>query len=521
VKVLVAGGTGVVGEAAVRALLARGHAVRLLSRHAEDDARAWPAGAGGGVEPFAGDVTDPDSIRGAADGCDAALHLVGSVEGDAEALERLNVGGTRHVVAEAARAGVPHLVYVSSLGAERGASAYHKTKFAGEAEARRFPGRWVIVRPGNVYGPGDGQISLLLKMVRALPAIPLIAGGGDEFQPLWADDAGEALARACERDDLAGRALDVAGAERTSTRDLLDRFGRLTGREPLRVPVPGALASLGVKLAGAVGVDLGINESQLTMVAEGNVIDGPAGNALEQVLGVAPTPLDEGLRRLLDLLPEQLPDDGLGALHHKRYWAAVEGPRVGAAALFRAFCGRFQELTPGAMDVGAEPGAAEAVLALHQTVTMALPMRGNVQVRVAELGDRALTLQTVEGHPLAGAVRFAFTESEGGAEGTARSGPRPFRFEVEVFDRAADALDWLAMTLVGSRLQAANWEEIVSTVVEESGGRAPAGVERADETLEGEAAAAVERWLGELALARKRAANAEALGVRDGDAPGA
>ena len=513
-KVLVTGGTGVVGEPAVRALLARGHAVRLLARRAEDDARAWPADAGGGVEPFPGDVTDAASIRGAADGCDAVLHLVGSVAGDEEELERLNVAGTRHVVGEAARAGTPHLVYVSSLGAERGASAYHKTKFAGEGEARRFPGRWVILRPGNVYGPGDEQVSLLLKMVRALPAIPMVAGA-TEFQPVWADDAGEALARACERDDLAGRVLEVAGPERTSMADLLDRFARLTGRAPLRVPVPGVVAALGVKLAGAVGVDLGINQSQLTMVAEGNVVEDPEGNALERVLGVTPTPLDEGLRRLLDALPEQLPDEGLGALHHKRFWADVEGPRVGASALFRTFCGRFQELTPGAMDVGAEPdaaGAAGAVLALHQTVTMALPLRGNVQVRVAELGDTSLTLQTVEGHPLAGAVRFAFAEAETPA---GDGGARPFRFEVEVFDRAADPFDWMAMAVAGDRLQQANWKAIVRTIVDESGGRAPAGVEHAGETLEGEAAERVERWLGELALDRKRAGNADALGVAD------
>jgi NADH dehydrogenase len=302
-------------------------------------------------------------------------------------------------------------------------------------------------------------------------------------------------------------------------RDLLDRFARLTGREPLRVPVPGALATLGVKLADAAGLDIGINESQLTMIAEGNVIDDPAGNALERVLGVTPTPLDDGLRRLLDTLPEQLPSEGLGALHHKRYWAHVERPRVGALALFRAFCGRFQELTPGAMDVGAEPGAAEAVLACHQTVTMALPLRGNVQVRVAELGDTSLTLQTVAGHPLAGAVRFVFTEAAAPTQPAtgagAGGGALPFRFEVEVFDRAADPFDWMAMAVIGSRLQEANWEKIVETVIEESGGQAPAGVERDAETLEGEAAERVESWLDELALTRKRASNADALGVGD------
>ena len=88
-----------------------------------------------------------------------------------------------------------------------------------------------------------------------------------------------------------------------------------------------------------------------------------------------------------------------------------------------------------------------------------------------------------------------------------------------MFDRAADPFDWIAMTLVGGRLQRANWEEIVSTVVAESGGAAPAGVEHAAESLEGEAAEHVERWLGELALERKRAANAVALGVDDAGLP--
>ena len=520
-RVLVTGGSGVVGDAAVRALLAHGHRVRLLARHASDDARAWPAPgdadapggprSGAGVEAHDGDVTDPATLDGAARGCDVVLHLVGTVTERPPAVTyaRVNVEGTRHMVDEAARAGVPRFVYVSSLGADRGSSPYHQSKFAGEQETARFPGAWTVVRLANVYGPGDAVVSLLLRMVRALPALPLLGGGDLEFQPLWTDDCGEALARACERDDLAGAALDVAGDERTSMRDLLDRFARLTERAPLRIPMPLPIATLGVKLADAAGVDLGINESQLTMLAEGNVIDPPRENALTGVFGVTATSLDEGLRRLLDELPEQLPAAGLGALHHKRYWAEVAAPREPAAALFRRFCTRFHALTPTAMDLTAEPDTPTAVLSLHQTVTMALPLRGNVQVRVAALDDerpgaRSLTLQTVEGHPLAGAVRFTFTE-DGDGEGT-----RPFRFEVEVYERAADPFDWVAMMLLGSRLQRANWREMVRMVIEESGGQG--GIEEAEETLEGEAAEQVERWLKELAIERARADNGARLG---------
>jgi NADH dehydrogenase len=497
----------VVGDAAVQALLAHGQRVRLLSRHPADDARAWPERlpTGAGVETHDGDVTDPASLDGAARGCDVVLHLADVVGERPPELtfERVNVAGTRHVVDEAARAGAPRFVHVSSLGAGGGASPYHRSKRAGEDEAQRFPGAWTVVRLADVYGPGDAVVSRLLRVVRALPALPVL-GGGIEFQPIWAGDAGEALARACERDDLAGAVLEVAGPERTSMRDLVDRFAELTGRRPLRVPVPPAVASFGVRAAGAVGVDLGVDEGQLATLAGGRVIDDPRRNALTEVLGVEPTPLDRGLRALLDRQHEQLPHEGFGALKHERYWADVEGARLGAAAMFDRFRRRFHAIAPAAMDFEAEPGSPTAVLALHQTLTMALPGRGHVQVRVVELGARSFTLQTLEGHPLAGAVRFAFEDAAG--EGV--------RFTVEAFVREANPVDWAAMALLGRVLQWANWRRMVQNVVEESGGRGE--VQSEVRVLEGEEARAVERWLEGLAVARARAEHEGQLGAPGG-----
>jgi nucleoside-diphosphate-sugar epimerase len=114
-KVLVTGGTGVVGQATVQALLDRGHEIRLLSRHAADDVRRWPHR----VEPWAADIGSPDQVERSADGCDAILHLTGIVEESPPdaTFQRINVDGTRHVVREASRAGIDRFIYVSSLGA--------------------------------------------------------------------------------------------------------------------------------------------------------------------------------------------------------------------------------------------------------------------------------------------------------------------------------------------------------------------------------------------------------------------
>ena len=144
-----------------------------------------------------GDVADLASIRGAADGCDAVLHVAGIVDESPPhaTFERVNVQGTANMCAEAERAGVSRLVFVSSLGAPEGASDYHQSKREAEEIVRGFHGNWTVCRPGNVYGPGDGQISVMLRLVRGVsPIVPTVGSGDQTFQPIWWEDLAKALA---------------------------------------------------------------------------------------------------------------------------------------------------------------------------------------------------------------------------------------------------------------------------------------------------------------------------------------
>src|SRR5919202_1336879 len=487
-KVLVTGGTGVVGVSTVTALLRHGHEVRLVSRHAERDARRWPDG----VEPWPGDVAEGETIAGAADACDAVLHLVAVVDEvppDAT-FDRVNVRGTRNMVREAERGGVPKFVFVSSLGCQRGSSPYHQSKRAGEKIVRGFDGDWVIVRPGNVYGPGDDQISLLLKMVRALPAIPVLGGGDDTFQPIWHEDLAEALARIVERDDLAREELDLAGPEVTSQNDLIRRLSRITGRSPLRVPLPEFLAKAGMRALGVVGIDVPFSEGQMTMLREGSLIADPKANALTEVLGVTPTPLDRGLELLADAQVEQLPYKGIGPLRRKRYWADIERSRLNPDELFDYVRAHLDAVTPDFIEVGAEPGTPHVI---DEGATLTLPLRGHIQVRVAEAAERRVTLLTLEGHPLAGAVRFLFDHH----------GPA-VRFEIQLYDRPANTIDFVAMRTVGDFVQSRTWEAVVENVVRASGGEAPEGVKSESSSLSADEARSVESWLDAIVTRMRR-----------------
>lgn len=487
-RILVTGGTGVVGRSTVTALIQRGHIVHLLSRHATRDAKRW----GELVHPIVGNVTDPQTLTGVADGCDAVLHLTALVEEEgADTFERVNVEGTRNVVREAMRAEVRTLVYVSSLGADRGESPYHRSKRKAEAIVRQFTGAWTIVRLGNVYGPGDEQISLLLRMVRTLPVLPTIGNGNQQFQPIWHDDVAEALARALERDDLAGRELEIAGDEVTSQNDLVERIARMTRRNVLRLPIPDALAQLGIRLASAAGVSVPFNESQVQMLAEGNVIPMGRENAIFS-LGITPMPLNRGLELLANAQDEQLPDAGVGGLRRKRYRADIRGATQTPEQLIEYVRAHFVDLMAGLIDTISEP-APQSLIEEGTTLTLSLPLRGHVQVRVAEVEPRGLTLVTLQGHPLAGAVRLLAEDR--GAD---------LRFEVQVYARAAGVIDLVMMRTLGEQVEDAAWRELVESVVQSTYCTAPSGIQTEAETLDEEQAERIEEWLDELMTERRR-----------------
>ena len=489
-KVLVTGGTGVVGRAAVGELVRRGYSVRLLSRGALEDAKEW----GDKVEPWPASVSERDAITGSADGCDVVLHLAGIVAESPPELtfEIVNVDGTRNLLRETERAGVQRFIYVSSLGADRGESPYHRSKRGAERVVENFRGGWIILRPGNVYGPGDEVVSLLLQMVRTLPVLPVIGGGEDRFQPIWVDDLAQAIASAVERTDLHGRILELAGEDETSTTDLLDRFALITQRDPARIPVPGFVASAGTAIAGIIGMELPVNQSQLTMLREGNVISTQGGNALTAVFKVKPTTLEDGLKKLADSQREQLPDEGVGSLKRKRIWADISGSKLTPEQLFERFRQDFNEATPGVLDAMTEPGT-RTDLEPGVTITMSLPIRGNVQVRAQEVTPVKATLVTLAGHPLAGAVRF-LSEQRGDK----------VRFETQVYDRPANFADWFAMKTIGDSMQARTWEGVVQRMVEESGGVAAGGIEHREEDLNDEKSDLVEGWLKDLVQERRR-----------------
>jgi dihydroflavonol-4-reductase len=182
-RVLVTGGTGYVGAYAIQALLAAGHAPRLLVRN---PARlATTVGAIGvdlnALEIAPGDMTDEAAVVAAVAGVDAVIHGAAVVaalnQSDAAKAVETNVAGTKTVINAALAAGCDPVIHISSVAALftpaepiitselppaiYATSPYTKSKALAEefARARQADGSPVtIVYPGGVSGPAAGEV---------------------------------------------------------------------------------------------------------------------------------------------------------------------------------------------------------------------------------------------------------------------------------------------------------------------------------------------------------------------------
>ncbi len=101
--ILVTGGTGTLGRLVVPRLRDTGAKVRVLSR--------TPQPAREGVEFVVGDLDTGAGADEAVAGADTIVHCAGSAKGDDRK--------ARHLVRAAGRAGAPHIVYISVIGADR------------------------------------------------------------------------------------------------------------------------------------------------------------------------------------------------------------------------------------------------------------------------------------------------------------------------------------------------------------------------------------------------------------------
>jgi nucleoside-diphosphate-sugar epimerase len=246
-RAAVTGAGGFIGEAVARALVSEGAEVTGLDIDPALAAKVEAAGA-----TFAtADIADRTALDAAFEGADLVIHTAAYVRewGEMEDFVAVNVGGTVNVLDAAEAAGAERVVHISSVvvygyadeneqdeGAHRRnvGIPYIDTKSASDRIACRRGA--VVVRPGDVYGPGSVPWLLRpLELTRSRQAA--LPGAGDgQMLPAYIDDLVAAIVLAAQKGE-AGAAYTVWDGEPISFDEFFAAVAKISGgAEARRLP---------------------------------------------------------------------------------------------------------------------------------------------------------------------------------------------------------------------------------------------------------------------------------------------
>jgi uncharacterized protein YbjT (DUF2867 family) len=314
-RILVLGGSGFIGTHVVSRLCAEGRRVIVPTRHRE---RARHLILLPTVDVVEADPYRPGALAALLEGCDAAVNLVGVLQGGAGPASdpwgpefgRAHVDLPASLI-EACRArGVRRLVHVSALGVTDGGkntlpSRYLRSKAAGEEKVRQARDLdWTILRPSVVFGAGDAFLNLFARIQRFLPVLAL-AKAEARFQPIWVGDVAQAIVNVMDAAGTHGKTYALAGPEVFTLRELVGLAGTWSGHPRPIVSLPLGLGRLTARLMElAPGRPLMSRDNLDSMT-----IDNVSARPIDPDLGITPASLRAMGPGLLGRSPEARYDD--------------------------------------------------------------------------------------------------------------------------------------------------------------------------------------------------------------------
>ncbi len=259
-KAFVTGGTGFVGSAVIRRILAGGHTVRTLVRPASSTRML----EGLPVERVTGDLSDKSILHDSMIDCQWVFHVAALYAYWGYSWEQFyqsNVEGTRNILEATSQTGVKRIVYTSSIaclgipangqvGTEETPVAlkdmlsdYKKSKFLAEEVIREYVNRGmeiITVNPAAPVGVGDHKPTQTGKMIVDFlnGKMPAYVDAGLTIVDV--DDVANGHLLAMEKGKIGERY--ILGGENLSLKQVLDLLSEVSGRPLVRVRIPREVA---------------------------------------------------------------------------------------------------------------------------------------------------------------------------------------------------------------------------------------------------------------------------------------
>ncbi len=230
------------------------------------------------LECYSGDLTDPKTFVEGLDGVETVLHIAARTgAARAEEFYRVNVEGTRALLASCEQAGVRRFIFVSSIAAgfsDLEDYPYGASKRDAEAVVRASAVESVIVRPTVVVGRGSPILERFGQLA-SLPISPLPGNGTAKIQPIAVWDLAACLLDLAGASSFGGETIELGGPQVATLQEFLVRTRVARGKAAgpiLKLPL--SPIRLGLTAAAALtGGRFPVSPAQLAMFEQDGVAE--------------------------------------------------------------------------------------------------------------------------------------------------------------------------------------------------------------------------------------------------------
>jgi NADH dehydrogenase len=246
--ILVAGATGSLGGRIAKGLIDRGHPVRILARPSS----AYEPLREIGADVAVGDLKDAASLHRACSGVDVVITTASASKRADDTIENVDLLGNRNLISAAARAGVRHMIFTSTLSASRSSPVpLFRAKAAAEAELRASGMTWTVLQPNAFM---DVWFGMLIEMPLFSGQPVTLVGESMRRHAFVAEQDVAAFAMAVVENPAARNAtVVIGGPEAVTLREVAQAYENACGR-----PVPVRSVAAGQPIPGLPEVVWGL-----------------------------------------------------------------------------------------------------------------------------------------------------------------------------------------------------------------------------------------------------------------------
>jgi len=245
-KVLIFGGSGMIGRHLIRKLTKNNHLVTVVTRNLHKKGAIVKLGGNPGyIDVIEANIYDEEQLNKLFKNKDVCINLVGILyENKKNKFKNIHTNFPSIISKKSEQHKLKQFIHISALGIEKALdSNYAISKLEGEKKIINNFSSSTILRPSVVFSVDDDFSCRLLSLLNLLPVFPLYYNGNTKFSPIHVTEICEIISKVIDK-NICSDIIECVGPEEMSFKEIIKKLLNSIDKKRLLIPMPIIFANL-------------------------------------------------------------------------------------------------------------------------------------------------------------------------------------------------------------------------------------------------------------------------------------